>query len=51
MLNNINDHGVSKSNKVGVLNTPGATSGDIVILTMYWKEKQNHWLSMSVGTT
>ena len=30
MLNNINDHGLSKSKKVDVLNIPGATSADIV---------------------
>ena len=29
-LNNINGEGISKSNKVKVLNIPGATSGDIV---------------------
>ena len=29
MLNNINDHGLSKSKEVNVLNFPGATIGDI----------------------
>ena len=30
MLNNINSRGLSKSNKVEVLNFPGATRSDIV---------------------
>ena len=46
MLNNINDHGLSKSKEVIVLNFPGATILRILILRIklmkYWNETRNH---------